>query len=161
DAAAINNCISAAATYATTHVQKVQVIFSARLYMLAALTQSTSPTQYNAHITVPVGPQLGTKLSVELVGAGTDSSFPQYWESSFPPLSGTCRVSAVFATAQPNGTFGQQAVIGGPTGVTANMTPGNFANTILTINGINIVCPWNSQQFGVYGDLLAQMDLYP
>lgn len=161
DAAAINSAVSAAVTYGTAHVQKVQVIFAAKLYMLAALTQQTSPTQYNCHIPIPVGPQLGTKLSIEFVGSGTDSSFPQYWESSFPSLSGTCLVSAVFATGQPNGTFGQQSIIGGPTAVTANMSPGNFANTIATLNGINIIVPFNAQQFGMDGTLLAQMDVYP
>lgn len=160
DAAAINSAVSAAAAYAAANQAKAQIVLGARYYMLGALTQATTPTQYNCHIPVPVGTQGAPKLILEFIGPG-DASGPQFWESTQPGLTGACLVSAVLATAQPNATFGQQSVIGGPTAITASIQPGNFANTRLVLSGVTLVKPYNGQQFGVDARRLSQLNPYP
>jgi hypothetical protein len=164
DTAAINAAVAAAAAWATaTGNYKAQVMFEPQNYVLGGLTQSTSPYYYNTQIPVPVGAQYGRKLVIDFIGVG-DASEPDYWESTVPNLQGTCLVSALFGTAQPNGTYGPQSVIGGPTGttgmtVTGVGAPGGFANTLLNIQGITVVCPWNAQQRGVDAAFLAQMNI--
>ena len=142
----------------TTGNYKAQVMFEPQNYMLGALTQQTSsPLKYNTHIQIPVGAQFGRKLVIDFIGVG-DASEPDYWETTVPCLQGTCLVSAVFAASEPNATFGQMSVLGGPTDSTG-MSPGGFANTLVNFTGLTVVCPWNSQQFGVDGRNLAQMNV--
>ena len=161
DASAINSAVSAAAAWAVaTGNYKAQVIFEPCNYMLGAMTQSTSQSwapfnsgayTYNAHIPLPFTGQYDRKLVLDLIGVG-DASEPDFWGSTVPSLSGTCLVSGVFATSQPNSTFGQQSVIGAPsaqTGIgTGGISGGGFANALYNIQGITVVAPWNSQQYG-------------
>ena len=158
DAAAITSAVNAASTYAQANQYHAQVIFGAKNYMLAALTQVGSGQKYNTHIPIPVGPQNGRKLVIDLVGVSTgmDAGNSQFWQPVIPNLHGTCLVSAVSASGQPDGTFGQQSVIGGSTALLGGAL---FNNTLLVIDGITVVCPWNSQQYGVDGTLLCQMNV--
>lgn len=158
DTAAINAAITAAKNFAVAYNYKSQVMFEPLNYMIgAAPTQTTSPYLYNTQIPVPFGAQYGQKVVIDLVGVG-DASEPDYWETSVPSLQGTCLVSTQFATGQPNGTYGAQSVIGGPTGITG-LGPGNFANALINVSGITVVCPWNSQQYGYDFRYLAQANL--
>jgi len=159
DAAAITSAVNAANTYATGSSGNYfgEVVFGAKNYMLGALTQQTTPVLYNTHIPVPVGTQYGQRVVIALTGAGDASAIP-YWESDVPSMGGTCLVSAVSASGQPDGTYGQQSVIGGPTGVTAAIQPGNFSNSVLSLDKITIIVPWNSQQYGVHAVRLGQFN---
>jgi len=172
DAAAINQAISAAANWAvTTGNYKAQVVFAPQNYMLGALTQSTSFSWapfnagsyvYNTHIPVPFTGQYARKLIIDLVGVG-DASEPDFWGTTVPSLSGTCLVSAVFGTGQPNATYGSQSVIGAPssqTGIgTGGISGGGFANVLVNVNGISVVAPWNSQQHGLDFRFAAQANV--
>lgn len=147
DSAAINTAITNASNWATsTGNYKCQVLFQPALYMSGALTQSTTPYQFNAHFPVPQVAQYGRKLIIDLIGVG-DASEPDYWESVVPNLQGTCIVSTSFLATQPSVTYGIQSVIGGPTSVTG-LSPGLFGNTLVNISGISVVCPWNSMEWG-------------
>ena len=150
DASAITAAVNAAAAWAaSTGNFKAQVVFEPCLHMLGALTQTTSPNNYNTHIPVPFTGQFGRKLVIDFIGTG-DSSDPDFWGSSVPSIQGTCLVSAVFTSTEPNATFGQMSVLGVPNGTTGigngGITGGNFANVLININGISIVTPYNSQQ---------------
>lgn len=147
DTAAINAAVSAAATYAEANQYHAQIIFGPYNYCLASgPTQATSPN-FNAQIPIPCPNANGStrKLVIEFIGVG-DASDCQYWESSIPNLQGTCLVSMVNSTGQPNGSFGSQSVIGGPSS-NSGFT-GGFANAKPIIDGITVVCPWNSEQMG-------------
>ena len=157
DATAIVNCVNAAAAWATsTGNNKVQVIFESCIYMLGALTQTTSPCTYNTHIPIPFATQFSNKMVIDLIGVG-DASEPDYWESTIPSLSGTCLVSASFMTTV-SGTFGQQSIIGGPTSSTG-LGPGNFANVLVNVSGITIAAPFNAGQIGYDFRQLAQANV--
>lgn len=146
DTAAINATVTAATAYAQANNFKAQITFSPLYYMVGGLTQQTTPVVYNSQIPIPVGTQFGRKLILDFVGVG-DASEPDYWESTTPNLQGTCIVSARFVTGQPDGTFGSMSVMGSVTAITG-LSPGNFANTLVNIQGVTIVVPWNSQAVG-------------
>lgn len=158
DTTAINAAVSAAQSWAvSTGNYKAQVIFEPQIYMLGALYQTTSPYVYNTHIPVPFGSQYGRKLVIDFIGVG-DATEPDYWETAVPSLQGTCLMSASFATSQPNGTYGNQSVIGGPTNNTG-LSPGLFANGLVNISGLTVVCPWNSGQNGLDFRYMAQANI--
>jgi hypothetical protein len=161
DAAAINAAILAAAQWAvTTGNYKAQVMFEPQMYMLGALVQSTayqwSPFNtglsytYNTHIPIPFTGQYARKLIVDLIGVG-DASEPDFWGSSVPSVQGTCLVSAAWAASEPNATFGQMSVMGGPA-TQANIGTGGvagagFANVLVNVTGITVITPFNTQQY--------------
>lgn len=148
DAGAICAALAAAGNWAAdTGNYRCQVMFEPCNYMLGAMTQQTGTYNYNTHLPVPAGTQYGRKLVIDLIGTGGEAE-PDYWETVAPSLQGTCLVSAVFSTGQPDGTYGQSSVIGVPHGGTG-LSPGGFANVLLELDGITIVCPWNSQMYGL------------
>lgn len=160
DASAINSAVLAAAQWAvSTGNYKAQVMFQPGLYMLGGLTQSTtyqwSPFNtglnytYNTHIPIPFTTATARKLVLDFIGVG-DASEPDYWGSSVPSVQGTCLVSAVFAASQPDATFGQMSVLGGPsaeTNIGGGGLSAGFANVLVNINGISVVTPYNAQQY--------------
>ena len=173
DAAAINAAVAAAAKWAVaTGNYKAQVMFEPQLYMLGALVQSTtqqwSPFNtglnytYNCHIPVPFTGQYARKLAIDMVGTGGVAQ-PDFWGSALPGVQGTCLVSASFTSSQPNGTYGQQSVIGAPSGQanigTGGIGGGAYANALITIDGISVVTPFNSQQYSCDFRWIAQMDV--
>lgn len=173
DSAAITAAVTAAAQWAvTTGNYKTQVIFEPQMYMLGALTQSTtyqwSPFNtglnyiYNTHIPIPFTSQYARKLIIDLIGVG-DASEPDFWGSSVPSIQGTCLVSAVFPPSQPDGTYGQMSVMGTPSQQTnigtGGITNGGFANVLVNVNGITAVTPWNSQIYGFDFRFAAQANI--
>lgn len=152
DTSAINSAVSAASTYAQANQWYAEVIFSNSLYCVAgAPTQTTatgSNAKQNSQIPVPYPNVNGAtrKLVIALLGVSKDAGQAQYFESTVPNLAGSCLVSCVAATGQPNGTYGSQSVVGGPTAST-NLT-GSFANTKVIVDGLTVVCGWNTQQIG-------------
>lgn len=151
DTAAINQAVQAAGTYALAHDYFAEVLFGAKIYMLATdRTQSgngtTAPT-FNTQIAIPYPNANGTtpKLVFHLTGAG-DAGFYQYWESITPNLAGTALVStSTSAPSTADATFGNQSVIGGPAG-SAGFT-GGFANVKVVVKGIQVVSPAYTNQY--------------
>lgn len=145
DTTAINTAITAAGTYALANSYLAEVTFRDRIYMLTSgPTQtgngSTTPT-FNAQIPLPYPNANGTtpKLVLSLTGAG-DAGFVQFWESTTPMLAGTVLCSTLEnAPSTPDATFGNQSVIGGPSG-SAGFT-GTFANVKVVVEDIEVMCP--------------------
>jgi hypothetical protein len=173
DSAAINAAVLAASQWAvSTGNYKAQVMFEPQLYMLGALTQTTtqqwSPFNtglnytYNTHVAIPFTGQYSRKLILDFIGVG-DASEPDFWGSAVPGVQGTCLVSAVFPPSQPDGTFGQMSVMGTPS-LTTNIGTGGiagqpFANVLVNINGITVVTPFNGQQFSFDFRFAAQANV--
>lgn len=170
DAAAIKNCLNAAAAFAATSGTtpanpEVDVIFSSKNYMLAGLTQSQTGISgavltYNAHIPVPVALQVAQKLVINFKGSGGAGTAPgaQYWESTIPSLEGTSLISAITPPAQPDASFGQMSIVGAPSnGDSAHFAAGGFANVQINFMGITVSAPWLSQICGVDGNKAGQM----
>jgi len=162
DSAAITSAVTAAAQWAVaTGNYKVQVMFEPQLYMLGTLTQTTTQQwapfntganyTYNTHIPIPFTTQYARKLILDFVGVG-DASAPDFWGSAVPAVEGTCLVSGVFATSQPDATFGQMSVIGTPSNSTnigtGGITNATYANVLVNIDGITVVMPFNGSQYG-------------
>lgn len=173
DAGAINAAVIAAAQWAvTTGNYKAQVVFEPQLYMLGALIQSTtyqwSPFNtglnytYNTHIPIPFATQYARKLVLDFIGVG-DASEPDFWGSAVPSVQGTCLVSTVFPPSQPDATFGQMSVLGTPATQanigTGGIAGGGFANTLVNIDGIAIVTPYNAQQYSFDFRFAAQANV--
>ena len=164
DSAAITAAVNAATAWAkSTGNYKAQVMFEPQLYMLGALTQTNaSPYTYNTHIPVPFATQYDRKLVLDFIGVG-DASEPDFWGSAIPSVQGTCLVSAVFPASQPDATFGQMSVIGGPatqTGIgTGGVTGAGFGNVLVNVNGISVITPFNGQQYGFDFRWLAQANV--
>lgn len=146
DTAAINSAVTAAGAYGNANAYFAEVLFGAKVYMLATgPTQvgngSSTPT-FNSQIPLPYANANGLtqKLVISLKGAG-DNGYQSYWGSTAPNLAGTTLVSTLSTGNTPNGTFGQQSVIGGPTGG-AGFNGGsinfNFANVKPVITGIQV-----------------------
>lgn len=164
DSAAITTAVNAAANWAkTTGNYKAQIVFGPQIYMLGALTQTNaSPYTYNTHIPIPFATQYDRRLILDFIGVG-DPAEPDFWGSAVPNVQGTCLVSAVFGTGQPDATFGQQSVLGGPatqTGIgTGGIAGAGYGNCLVNITGISILLPFNSQQYGFDFRWLAQANL--
>jgi hypothetical protein len=170
DSAAITAAVTAAAQWAVaTGNYKAQVLFEPQLYMLGTLTQSVTYQwapyntglnySYNTHIPIPFEDQYARKLIIDLIGTG-DASAPDFWGGTVPSIQGTCLVSAVFNSAQPDGTFGQMSVVGGPS-TQANIGTGGisfagYGNALVNVEGITVVTPFNSEQYGFDFRWLAQ-----
>ena len=142
DTAAINTAIGAASTYAQANQFFAEVVFDAKIYMLASgPTQTTSPAVQNSQLQIPFPAVSGAtrKLVIALRGAGANGH-AQYWESTAPNLAGTCLVSTLTsAPSTPDVTFGNQSVLGGPAG--GGAFTGSFANTKVAVENISVWCP--------------------
>lgn len=151
DTSAINQAVQAAGTYALANGYFGEVLFGSKIYMVAtdrvqSGNGSTTPT-FNTQIALPYPAANGTgrKLVIALTGAG-DAGFYQYWESTTPNLAGTALVStSLSAPSTPDATFGNQSVIGGPSG-SAGFT-GGFANVKVVVKGIEVVSPAYTNQY--------------
>jgi hypothetical protein len=154
DTAAINSAVSAAGTYATANKYYAEIVFGAKIYVLAtgptqAGNGTTTPT-FNAQIPLPYPNANGTsqKLVIALTGAN-DNAAIQYWLSTTPNVAGTALVSMTTAPLTPSATFGRQSVIGGPSGGAG--FSGSFANVKAIVKGISVWCPifTNQVAFGL------------
>ena len=148
DTADINAAVAAAKAYALSNGYFAQIDFEPRIYMLASgPTQTTSPAVYNTQIPVPHPDVDGStrKLVIAFKGGGA-AGHAYYWRSTEPNLSGTVLLSAVYAPASYDGTYGVQSVIGGPSA--GGAFTGGFANTKVVIEDLMVVC-------GAYTNLTA------
>lgn len=172
DAAAITNCVNAAAAYASTATgatpsnPNVDIIFSSKNYMLAGLTQSKTGVSgavqtFNAHIPVPSSLITAQRLVISFRGAsGTGSApGPQFWESTIPSLEGTSLISAITPPAQPDANFGQMSILGAATNGDATHFLSGFSNVQVNLFGITLVAPWLSQITGLNGYNAASMSV--
>jgi hypothetical protein len=159
DTASINSAVTAASNFAQGISGGpgagfgdyfAEVLFAAKIYMLAAAPAQTgngsSTPTFNSQIPLPYPAANGQtrKLVVSLRGAGNAGQL-QFWESTVPNLQGTSLVSTQTAPLTPNATFGEQSVIGGPSG-SAGFT-GAYANTKLYIDGITVWFPFMTNMY--------------
>ena len=160
DTSAIQQAINAANAYAIANNYFAEVFFSPKIYMLTtAPVQATSPFTQNAQLqvvpsTIKVNGQ-DRKIVLSLRGAGK-SGQTQYWESVIPNLQGTCLVSTQTAPSTPSGTFGEQAVIGGPSG--GGAFTGSFANFKVIIDGITVFHPIFTNMYPYDFGFIASME---
>lgn len=155
DTAAINTCITTAATFAQAAGGNyhAQILFGDKFYCLASgPTQvgdgSTVPT-FNTQIPLPYPNANGTtqKLVLEFIGPG-DVANTQYFQSTIPNLHGACLVSMVLAPGSGGlAPFGAQSIMGGPTAAAG--FGGGFANIMPVLQNITFVHPWSAQQIDV------------
>ena len=152
---AIQAAINAAATYAEANGQYAEVLLGSAIYMLAGLTQTlTAGADYNTHLAIPSPAQTGQRLTLRIKGVGIP--YNPYWEEETVQLSGSCLVSGIFPPDQPDPTYGQMSVIGS----TVTQPGGTaFANTLLSVDDVSIIVPWNSQIYGVDGRNIDQLEV--
>jgi hypothetical protein len=147
DTSAVNSCITAAKNYAVANNYFAEVLFSASIYILGTgPTQTTSPATQNSQIQIPFPAVSGAtqKLVIALTGAGP-AGHVQYWESTTPNIAGTALVSMTTAPGSPDGTYGNQSVIGGPSG--GGAFTGGFANTKVAVTNIDVWCGAYTNQY--------------
>ena len=146
DTAGIQGAINAAATYATANHYFAEVVFKPVTYIIAgALVQGGTP-KTNSQITLPVVPITGNPTMVlKLTGTRCNAGHVMFQGSSDTPApgtEGTVLMSTLMGQAY-SGTFGQPAVIGGPTpeqGYTGGFT--NLWNNLMpVIDGLTVMAP--------------------
>lgn len=153
DQPAIQAAINAAGAWAQANGQLAEVLLAPFPYLLKTLNQSTAAGgSLNTHLSVPWGTQTGQRTAIRITGHGAPQI--EYWQSEIPHLNGACLISAVFATSQPDATYHQVSILGGPS---AQIAGGEFANVRLEVDGVSFIAPWNSQMYGVDGRWIAQM----
>lgn len=140
DQAAVNSAISALETYALANNYFGELYCSTFYVCASAPTQTTTPIVQNAQIPIPQPGVNGQsrRLVIGIRGPGK-SGMLEFWESVFPNLQGAGFISMTTAPSTPSVTYGEQSVIGGPSG-TSGLT-GSFANTTVLIDGITIWTP--------------------
>jgi hypothetical protein len=173
DTAAINSAVAAAKTYALANTYFAEVVFGAKIYVLASgPTQSgngSSTITYNAQIPLPypgtgtTQSELGRKLVFKLTGAG-NSGYAQYWDTTTPNITGTALVSMTTAPGTLDPTYGVQSVLGGPSS-SAGFTGGsgvsviNYANTLIHMRDIGVWCGVYTNQTAFDFSYFAHMDI--
>jgi hypothetical protein len=148
DAPAFQAMSDAMVAYALAHNYKAQAFLGDKLYGLVTLRQTTTPALYNTHFPVGTPALNGTsrKLIFEVYGVGKAGQC-QFWQSTIPNLQGSCLVSMSQAPGIANATYGQQSVMGGPTG--GGVFTGGFANTHVVTEGITVCSPGFPNQIGL------------
>jgi hypothetical protein len=146
DQPAVNAAVSAAASYALAGDYFAEILFGAKIYILAGAPiqtgNGTSTPTFNAQIPIPCPAADGTsrKLVIALTGTG-GGGYLQFWQSLIPNVAGTALVSMAVTSSTPNATFGQQSVIGGPSGSAGFSAANGFANVKAVVNGLNVWLP--------------------
>ena len=146
DTAAINNAITAASAYATANHYFAEVIFSAKIYVISGALIQGGATKGNMQIPLPVVPLTGNPTMILKLTGVRCSAGPVMFQASSdtpaPATEGTVLMSTLMGQAY-SGTFGQPAVIGGPTseqGYTGGFT--NLWNDLMpVIDGITVMAP--------------------
>ena len=148
DGGALAAAAQAMQTYALAHDYKAQLILGAKLYGASTLFQQGTGPLYNTHLPVLYPNVNGStqKLIFEIIGAGAAGQC-QFWEATVPNIQGSAIVSMSQAPSSPNGTYGQQSIIGGPTG--GGAFTGGFANTHVHTEGITVASPAFPNQIGM------------
>lgn len=159
DTAAIKSALNAAGTYAQANGWFAEILFGAKIYIIAGTPVQTSGAggQVNAQLPIPYPSVngLSRKLVISLKGVG-NAGQTQYWESTFPNLQGTCLVSTQTAPSTPSPTFGQQSVVGGPSA--GGAFTGSFANTKVVIDGITVWHPMYTNMYAYDFGYVASME---
>lgn len=154
DRLAIDACIQAAQAYILTSGDNtIQIIGSDKVYGLGSnvfqSTDATGALQYNTQVRIPVpwSSNQAPKVEFQLTGPG-DNSHCTFWVSQLPNLMGTTFLSYTLGPTSADPTFGQQSVIGAPTGGVNNNGSNSFANVKAVIDGIQVVQPGWSNTIG-------------
>lgn len=152
DRLAADQCRSDAFAYGIANNNFCQVIATDRIYGLGAnffqQTAATGGVQYNTQFRIPLQNSSGAteQLEFQLLGPG-DNAHCEFWESQLPNLGAATFVSYSLGPTSADPTYGQQSVIGGPTGNGGQI--GGFANVTAVIKGIQVVQPGFSNSIGI------------
>jgi hypothetical protein len=142
DQDAINACITAAATWATTTGNYyAEIIFDpAKVYLVSGATIKGGAGQGNAQIPLPAISTTGKKLTLVFRGGIGNDSFG-HWEQTVGQVAGAT-IRTTLTGLSVDGTWGAPSVVGAPTAGT--FSAGNaFTNLRFVIDGVNIVAPYN------------------
>lgn len=150
DRLAVDSCVQAAGTYMFAHEYYAQVICNSMYGLGTGLFQSTSPVTYNTQLRGPYPNVNGStqKLEFQLLGPGSDNAHQQFWLSDIPNLLPGAFVSYSAGPTTADPTFGQQSVIGWPTGGAGTGANG-FFNVKPVIRGIQTWQPGWSNSIGM------------
>lgn len=152
DTTAIQNCITAAGTYAmasggTFHAQ---IVFSNKIYCLATLPPVTTgiagSTTCQLRVPSPASSGVTQKLILDFIGVGAADA-NMYWESTVPSIQGTCLVSMCIPPFT-SGTNPYPSVLGYQYASDGSLV-GGFANTKVYVDGITVAIPFLGPQ-GAY-----------
>jgi hypothetical protein len=149
----VDQCVSDARAYAVANNNFCQVIGGDKNYGLGSnMFQSqygSANLTYNTQVRVPVANSSGQteKLEVQFLGPG-DNAHAQFWVSEYVNLNGCTFLSYAVGPNTADPTFGQQSVIGGPTGSFGTGSNG-FSNTMVVIKGVQVVQPGWSNSIGI------------
>lgn len=139
DTVAIRNAISAATTYASANRQYAEVLFSPKVYLVAAAPVQGGATAGNAILPLPNIAGTAAKVTLALRGVGDTAALP-HWLQTAPQA-----VGAVLKTTRGDGynnTYGWTSVIGGPAYEQGYGTSNaNFTNLCLVIDGLTVQVP--------------------
>ncbi len=154
DSAALDSCGQAALAYAVANNSPVQILFSKIYGTGTTLIQSTSPYTYNAAVRIPCpaspqGNSTANKLEFQFVSAqGSDGGQNQFWLDPNLGTSGAGIVSYSVGPNTPDPTFGQQSILGGPSGGFPAGANG-FANIKAVVAGLTLIQPGWSNSIGL------------
>jgi hypothetical protein len=166
DRLAIDACMTAARNYALTADSMCQVIFSEKIYGLgASLFQTASSNNtgtwtYNTQVRLPVANASGevNKFEVQVLGAG-DGGHCQFWLSPNLNMPGTALISySIGPNSTPDATYGQQSIVGGPTGGFLSAANG-FSNSKAVVKGLTLVQPGWSNSIGLDLNGMAECNI--
>jgi len=145
DTAAINAALAAATAYAQANTNEAEVVFGAKLYMVAGAPTQGGTTKGNAQIPLPQVALSAPKLVIKFTGL-SDTPTINYGINS-TTVAGSCALVCARADGTNSGSFGPASVIGGPT---LQQTSGTCTSNVrLVITGLSILLPYNSTYCGV------------
>lgn len=165
DRVAIDNCITAASAYAQAHSYTSEVIFSDKIYGLgttmfqSAAGVSGALLTYNTQVRIPVPADLtgeSGKLETRFIGAGNGGTC-QFWTAKNLVAPGTMLVSYSSGPNTADATFGQQSIVGGPTGGTGIGNDNGFFAAKAVVKGITVVQPGWSNSIGLDAEWMAAL----
>lgn len=157
DQTAIDNCYTAAQTYAMAHGYFARVIYSDKKYSVSTtLFQSVAGSDgatlsYNAQIRLPVGTDLtGESGKFEIHSLGpTAGGQCRFWTAVSEDAPGTVIFSFSSGPNSADGTYGQQAIMQMPIGGAGISNDTGFFNVKAVVRGITFVQPGWSNSVGL------------
>lgn len=142
DQDAINDCIDAAVTWATTDGNYyAEIVFSpGKTYVVSGATIKGGDGQGNAQLPLPAVVTTGRKLTLVLKGGKGSDSFA-HWEQTVGQVA-NATVRTTLTGLSADGTWGAPSVFGTPTAGT--YAAGNaFSNLRMVVDGVNVVAPFD------------------
>lgn len=139
DTAAINACIAAATAAGVADGSNyAEVVFPPGRYKVDGSLTQGGTTKGNALIALPNIPDTNQKFTLVLRGTGVATGM-WHWNQTAVQLGAACLVTS--KVSAQNGTYGDPAVIGGPTPEQGYGRGGTFSNLMVELDGLHVVLP--------------------